>query len=554
MKTVPKISCCMMVKDEEKNITRCLESIKGHVDEIIVVDTGSTDRTVEIVSEYTDKIYHHPWENDFSKHRNQSISYASGDWILILDADEELVNGGDLRRFIVQGEMDAIGFTVYDFDSSGGLICASNSIRMFRNGKGIHYEGIVHNHLFGVEHVKITPLSINHYGYKQDPETDNKKFLRTSTLLKKQLDLGIDPDRDRAVTHLYLSASYAMVEKHDECLEEALTAIDIIEAQDIRLKEYIRAYMSAARVLIQNKNSLSEAETICRKAIDRFDEKIDSSAFLVLIYHRQKKWNQLIEAAECYLRELEAFDKNRLTIAMRHINTAGEKWKIVFCLGDAHLHKDNIRLALSLYEQAYQLSHNKTECAGKAGASLYGQRHYVEAKKFFNLAYQGQDQEKNFLVLEGLFKTSLNTGDEDLSKKIVTDVLGLPSNEKAFSFQKDLGAYSFERRNYTYALIFFDSCSRIDPDDLDARLFKAKILLMHYHFESLIAECDELLRIVNLPRNFTVNSLEDIKGIFDQIAERLIDTNNADAARKAEDLAKNIHTMLLKRDASRAVM
>lgn len=549
MKTVPKISCCMMVKDEEKNITRCLESIKGHVDEIIVVDTGSTDRTVEIVSEYTDKIYHHPWENSFSKHRNQSISYATGDWIIILDADERLVNGEDLRRFVVEGENDAIGFNVYDFNGSGGLICASNSIRMFRNGKGIHYEGIVHNHLYGVKHVKMTPLSINHYGYKQDPETDNKKFLRTSTLLKKQLDSGIDPDRDSAVTHLYFSSAYAMVEKHDECLEEALTAIDIIEAQDIRLKEYIRAYMNAVRVLIQNKDSLSEAETICRKAIDRFEEKIDPSAFLALIYHRQKKWTQLIEAAECYLRELEAFDKNRLSIAMRHINAAGEKWKIVFCLGDAHLHKRNISTALSLYEQAYSLSDNKTECAGKAGTSLYGHGHYVEAKKFFNLAYEGQEQEKDFLVLEGLFKTSLQLGDEDLSKRIVTDVLGFPSNEKTISFQKDLAAYSFEHGNYSYALVFFDSCSRFDPDDLDARLFKAKILLMHYHFESLIAECDELLRILNLPRNLIVNSLEDIRGIFDQIAEKLIETNNSDAAQKAGNLAKDIHAIILRRDA-----
>ena len=85
------ISACMMVKNEEAFLPRCLESIKDVVDEIIVVDTGSTDRTAEIAKSYGAKVYHHPWENNFSKHRNQSISYATGDWIFILDGDEEVI-------------------------------------------------------------------------------------------------------------------------------------------------------------------------------------------------------------------------------------------------------------------------------------------------------------------------------------------------------------------------------------------------------------------------------------------------------------------------------
>ena len=84
------ISLCMIVKDEEEFLPGCLESVKEAVDEIIIVDTGSTDRTVEIAKSYGAKVYFHPWENDFSKARNYSISYATGDWIMYLDADEEL--------------------------------------------------------------------------------------------------------------------------------------------------------------------------------------------------------------------------------------------------------------------------------------------------------------------------------------------------------------------------------------------------------------------------------------------------------------------------------
>ncbi|MDE5995713.1 MAG: glycosyltransferase family 2 protein, partial [Eubacterium sp.] len=82
------ISLCMIVKNEEKVLARCLESIKNAVDEIIIADTGSTDNTKEIAKKYTDKIYDFEWVDDFSKARNFSFSKASKDYIMWLDADD----------------------------------------------------------------------------------------------------------------------------------------------------------------------------------------------------------------------------------------------------------------------------------------------------------------------------------------------------------------------------------------------------------------------------------------------------------------------------------
>ena len=80
----------MIAKNEERVLARCLASVRAIVDEIILVDTGSTDRTVEIAESFGARVYHAPWENDFSKVRNVSLSYATKDWILVLDADEEI--------------------------------------------------------------------------------------------------------------------------------------------------------------------------------------------------------------------------------------------------------------------------------------------------------------------------------------------------------------------------------------------------------------------------------------------------------------------------------
>src|SRR5690606_13872478 len=99
-----KLSICMMVKNEEKNLPKCLESLQSLLSysdvELIIIDTGSDDHTVDIAKKYTDKVYYHEWNNNFSDMRNISISYAKGEWIFIIDADEVLMNGEDLNNLL----------------------------------------------------------------------------------------------------------------------------------------------------------------------------------------------------------------------------------------------------------------------------------------------------------------------------------------------------------------------------------------------------------------------------------------------------------------------
>ncbi|MBO8162015.1 MAG: glycosyltransferase family 2 protein [Thermosipho sp. (in: Bacteria)] len=94
-----KISGCLIVKNEEKNITRCIESMLPVIDELIVVDTGSTDNTVAIAEKFNAKIYHFTWIDDFSAARNYAISKATGDWIIFLDADEFLSEANLDKRY-----------------------------------------------------------------------------------------------------------------------------------------------------------------------------------------------------------------------------------------------------------------------------------------------------------------------------------------------------------------------------------------------------------------------------------------------------------------------
>jgi tetratricopeptide (TPR) repeat protein len=186
------ISLCMIVKNEEEFLGRCLESVKGLVKEIIVVDTGSEDNTIKIAENYGAKVYHHPWENNFSLHRNQSISYATGDWILVLDADEELctTDHDKLRAATRIPDMNAISISVYNKNLKTGEITSFlTSTRLWRRKLNIKYAGIVHNELQLPRNEAILRADVRlwHYGYSLEWERMKKKIARTKALLQQQL-------------------------------------------------------------------------------------------------------------------------------------------------------------------------------------------------------------------------------------------------------------------------------------------------------------------------------------------------------------------------------
>ncbi|MDD2679507.1 MAG: glycosyltransferase family 2 protein [Candidatus Omnitrophica bacterium] len=213
------ISACMMVKNEEKNLERCLNSVKLLADEIVIVDTGSTDNTIEIAKKFNARIYEHPWANDFSLHRNQSISYAKGKWILIIDADEELcfVNKApikNIKRFFKECKYNAAALVVKDIQKELNVL-QFNSTRFFKKNR-VRYEGIVHNQPKIEGQALFCPmLEIKHYGYDLTPEQKEAKFKRTSTLLLKQVETG---EVHEGLPYFYLCQLYA----NNDCHEEAI--------------------------------------------------------------------------------------------------------------------------------------------------------------------------------------------------------------------------------------------------------------------------------------------------------------------------------------------
>ncbi len=124
---MPRLTLSMIVKNEEKYLRDCLESVKDIADDIVIVDTGSTDYTKEIAKEFNAKVFHFDWINDFSAARNYALKKSEGDWILYLDADERLDKDSleELKNIIKTNLKIGYYCTVKSFDDNNGRITVS---------------------------------------------------------------------------------------------------------------------------------------------------------------------------------------------------------------------------------------------------------------------------------------------------------------------------------------------------------------------------------------------------------------------------------------------
>ncbi|MBB30898.1 MAG: hypothetical protein CME25_18570 [Gemmatimonadetes bacterium] len=164
-----RLSLCMIVRNEEERLEGCLECVEDLVDEIVVVDTGSTDGTVAVAESFGAKIGYFEWCDDFSAARNESLKLATGDWIMWLDADDRLpVECHDKIRNLIAGTKEKAYLFVLDSQDCETVACLQ--MRLFPNVPGVEFEKPVHEQLFpsvarlGIE-VEPTDVIVVHTGY-----------------------------------------------------------------------------------------------------------------------------------------------------------------------------------------------------------------------------------------------------------------------------------------------------------------------------------------------------------------------------------------------------
>lgn len=295
------LSLCMIVKDEEYFLRRCLSAVQHSVDEIVVVDTGSTDQTRALAAEFTDKVFDFKWDDDFSHARNFSLGKAAGDWILVLDADE-LITEADLQRIrqtIADTDQDAFFLIQYNYNddplakdwlpvrektaySADYKGYRRNPIaRLFRNNRGICYSGRVHEVIdLSLEGMRHRELEVPIHHHMDDNPTRPKKDRQFNYLRIMEQALAGGSDNGR----LYASAAgvhmYYTNDLH-KALEYFQRAVDLGYDRDqslegvaeahYRLQQFPESYSLYVQLFQAGRRSYSLCTNLANLLVKRGD-------------------------------------------------------------------------------------------------------------------------------------------------------------------------------------------------------------------------------------------------------------------------------------------
>nr|MDA8216032.1 glycosyltransferase [Dehalococcoidales bacterium] len=248
------VSLCMIVRDEEANLPGCLESVRDLADEMIVVDTGSTDRTVQVAKSFGAKVYYFPWCNDFAAARNESLLRATGDWILYLDADERLEDGGcqKIRELVDAGKYDAYSLEIRNVKSEGrGEADTTHTYsRLFRNRPNVRFEGTVHEQIYPALYraaMEVGPADVRiiHLGYDLSEGEIKRKAERNLPMLLLQRH-GFPND---LLVRVNLANAYLILGRYADALSEFRAAV-AIPSPEYHARAY--AYLMVATLLLNH--------------------------------------------------------------------------------------------------------------------------------------------------------------------------------------------------------------------------------------------------------------------------------------------------------------
>jgi glycosyltransferase involved in cell wall biosynthesis len=259
------LTAALIVKNEEKFLGACLASIKGLVDEVVIVDTGSTDRSMEIALQAGARVEEAPWTGDFSAARNRALDLARGDWILYIDADETAQPGcfPEVRAQLAASTQ--IGYHVSLRPSPGHTPYLI--LRLFRNQPDIRFRGIIHENVwpsilerYSESDVGFSRLTLNHLGYEGD---QSAKHARNLPLLHR----GLRQDPLGIFSWCHLADIYYALGRRRFAERALLSAIAVARS---RTKSAVGDDLPYLRLIPRLVERGAEPDDLMREALRRF--------------------------------------------------------------------------------------------------------------------------------------------------------------------------------------------------------------------------------------------------------------------------------------------
>ncbi len=397
-----RLTACLIARNEEKFIARCLASVRGLADQIVVVDTGSTDRTVEIAKEHGAEVHSFAWCDDFSAGRNAALEHVRGDWVLVLDADEELTAEG--REVLLQ-EMragDAMAYRLPIVDVGKEDEGHSYVPRLFRNAPGLFYVGRIHEQVFssvevrrtewGLEN-KFSKATLLHHGYTEQVSQERDKNARNLRLL--ELAIEEMPDEPNLLMNYGLELTRAG--KLDAALEQYREAFRALEAlpEDQVVPELRESLLTQLCTQLMAAKKHAELVQMLDTPLARRGGLTASLHFGLGLAHMELK--NFREAAEQFRQCLAKRDQPSLTPMNRDIRKAGPHHCLAVCL----MHLREFDAAGEVFQQALAADPQSRRIRFDFAAFLFSRGLPVEALKQLHALVTEKSDELSVWLLGG---------------------------------------------------------------------------------------------------------------------------------------------------------
>ena len=281
------ISLCMITKNEAGKLRKCLSAVKDLPLEIVVVDTGSTDDSVAVAREFTDKVFHFDWISDFSAARNFSIEKASNDWILVLDTDE-YVTSADMEEIyrLIEAHPDEIGRLVRTSPDNNGMKTVDHVERLF-DRRIFRYQRPIHEKVLPIDATNnlftyyTIPLYVDHDGYVSASGEQTKAERNLKMLLASEKDF---PD---SYTYFQIGASYHYMGNYKKACEYFEKGLDFDLSPQ---SEFVQMMIIQYGYSLINDGRLDDALKFYEQIYPYFDFLADIVICMGTIYLKHKNY------------------------------------------------------------------------------------------------------------------------------------------------------------------------------------------------------------------------------------------------------------------------
>ena len=394
-----KLSVCMIVKNEETFIADCLKSVQPVADQIVVVDTGSTDKTIEIAKQYGAEVHSFKWVNDFAAARNASIKYAKGNWILWIDADERLLPESvtELKR-LLKPERKPVAYSVNikNVMADGKNFKISTGHRLFNNFKGIRFKGRVHEQIIysvaqnnGEE--RHSNIVLYHLGYGLSLEKQKEKDERNRKLLLKM----VKEEPNNAYAHFTLGQNYLLGDQPEKALPHYLQALKL---KGLNRELRINVLNTTAETYLKL-GDLQAADNYARQSLKQAPRQV--SAYY-LMYRIAEKDGRLEEATD-WLKKLLEINRQSETM-QRQIATDIQlnETDIAVTLADLLIKIGKTDEGMAVLQQAWENDRDNEMLFKRLLNALLTQNKWQEALQLLN--ERSVENDPDLLDLKGVIQ------------------------------------------------------------------------------------------------------------------------------------------------------